>query len=152
MRIYRKHHTLIVQSEILIKVAGFVSAGTYGAENAKASAFFPIIFVRSEEYATPLFINHERIHFRQQLETLFIGSWLLHLFEDVYSRVFLKMKSPEYYLYRAVEQEAYRNQHNLSYLQTRPWFSTFSYIKDKRTITFIPDRAPEVTIGEKILK
>ena len=149
MRIYRKHHTFIVESETLIKVAGFVSVGRYGAKNAKASAFFPFIFVKSEEYATPLFINHERIHFRQQLETFFIGSWLLHLFEDVYSRVFLKMKYPEYCLYRAVEQEAYRNQHNLSYLDTRPWFSTFSYIKDKRTITFIPDKPPEVVVGKK---
>jgi hypothetical protein len=133
-------------------VAGFISAGTYGAREAKASAFFPFIFVRAEEYATPLFINHERIHFRQQLEMLFIGNWLLQLIEDIYSRVFLKMKSPEYYLYRAIEQEAYRNQHNLSYLQTRPLFNTFLYMKDKRVITFIPDKAPEVNVGEKLTK
>lgn len=150
MKIYRRHHSLIVQSKTLIKVAGFISAGKYGAREAKASAFFPFIFVRAEEYATPLFVNHERIHFRQQLEMLFIGSWVLQLIEDIYSRVFLKMKSPEYYLYRSVEQEAYRNQHNLSYLDTRPWFSTFLYINDKRTITFIPDKAPEVIIGEKM--
>ena len=66
--------------------------------------------------------------------------------------MFLKMKYPEYYLYRAIEQEAYRNQHNLSYLQIRPWFSVFQYTKDKRTLTFIPDKAPEVSVGEKFIK
>jgi len=62
------------------------------------------------------------------------------------------MKYPEYYLFRAVEQEAYRNQHNLSYLRTRPWFGIFLYIKDKRTLTFIPDKAPEVIVGKKLTK
>ena len=150
MKIYRKQKTFIIQSETLVKIAGLLSGGIYGAKNAKAAAFFPFIFLRNEDYATPIFINHERIHFQQQLETLFIGSWLLQLFEDVYSRLFLKMKYPEYYLYRAIEQEAYRNQHNLFYLQTRPRFTIFSYIKNKRVLTFIPDKAPEVIVGEKL--
>ena len=125
---------------------------TNHAARGVASAKLLFIFLRSEEYATPVFINHERIHFQQQLETLYIGSWLLQFFEDIYSRVFLKMKYPEYYLFRAVEQEAYRNHHNLSYLRTRPWFGIFLYIKDKRTLTFIPDKAPEVIVGKKLTK
>jgi hypothetical protein len=104
--------------------------------------------VRAEEYATLIFINHERIHFRQQLETLFIGSWILHLIEDLYSRLFLKLKANDYYLYRAVEQEAYRNQHDMDYLKNRKLFSLFRYVRDKRQLTFVAGKAPEVTVGE----
>jgi len=64
MRLYRKHNALIFESETVLKLAGFISNGKHGAVHAKAAAFFPFVFVRDEEYATPIFINHERIHFR----------------------------------------------------------------------------------------
>jgi len=77
MKFYRRHGASIVESEALIKFVGYLSAGVTGSKETKAGAFFPFVFVREERYATPIFINHERIHFRQQLETLFIGSWIL---------------------------------------------------------------------------
>jgi hypothetical protein len=150
MKFYRKYGALIIESEILVKTAGFLSAGNKGARDAKAAAFIPFVFVRKEEYATLIFINHERIHFRQQIETLIIGSWILHIIEDIYSRLFLKLKSPECYLYRAVEQEAYRNQHDMNYLKNRKWFSLFKYVTDKRQLTFVEGSAPEITIGDPI--
>ncbi len=150
MRFYRKHDALIVESEWIVKVSGLLMAGSKGARDAKAAAFFPFVFVRKAEYATPIFINHERIHFRQQLETLFVGSWILHFCEDLYSRLFLKLKAPDYYLYRAVEQEAYRNQHDMDYLKNRKWFSLFKYISDKRRLSFVEGKAPEVIIGDTL--
>lgn len=150
MKLYRKHEALIVESELVVKLAGLLMVGRKGADEAKAAAFVPFVFVRKEEYATPIFINHERIHFKQQLETLIIGSWILHILEDLYSRLFLGLKAPDYYLYRAVEQEAYRNQHDMDYLKNRKWFSVFKYITDKRQLTFIEGKAPEVIIGDKL--
>jgi len=150
MKIYKRHGALIIESEWIVRSSGFLMAGKKGFNDAKAAAFVPFIFVRDEKYTTPIFINHERIHFKQQLETLIIGSWILHLIEDLYSRLFLKLKEPDYYLYRAVEQEAYRNQHNMEYLKNRKWFTLFKYIRDKREITFVKDRAPEVIIGKSL--
>ena len=141
---------MVCESEFLVKIAGFLSMGRKGARSAKAAAFFPFVFVRAEKYATPMFLNHENIHFRQQLETLFIGALLLQIVEDVYSRLFLRLKAPEYYLYRAMEQEAYRNQHDFSYLQNRRLFSLFKYFKDKRQLNFVPGSEPEVIIGESL--
>ncbi len=148
MKIYRRYGATVIQSPTLITIAGFTSGGRESAKLAKAAAVFPFVIVRDEKYATPIFINHERIHFRQQIETMFVGSILLHLLEDTYSRLFLKLKHPDYYLYRACEQEAYRNQDNLNYLKNRPWFSIFKYITNKRRLSFITDRAPEVRVGE----
>ena len=149
MKIYRKHGALVVESEWIVKLSGLSMAGKKGLKDAKAAAFVPFVFVRSEEYATPIFINHERIHFKQQLETLIIGSWILHIFEDLYSRLYLKLKGPDYYLYRAVEQEAYRNQHNMEYLKNRKLFSVFKYVSNKRKLSFVEDKAPEVVIAEQ---
>ena len=146
MKIYSINGTPIIESERLIRIIGFLSAGKYGAEHSKAAALFPFMFVQKKEYATPIFVNHERIHFRQQIELLFIGSLLLNLIEDFYARFFLKLEASDSYLYRATEQEAYINQHNLKYLENRSSYSIFSYLKNKRKITFIEERLPEVTI------
>ncbi|MEZ4103937.1 MAG: hypothetical protein R3B60_01490 [Candidatus Paceibacterota bacterium] len=136
-------------SENLVRLAGFVSFGDEGSKKAKAAAFFPFIFVKSEKYITPVFINHEKIHFRQQLETLFLGIFILNVIEDIYSMLFLKLQGQDRYLYRASEQEAYRNQLNLKYLEKRKIFSLFKFIKDKRKLQFIEGRLPEVIVGER---
>ncbi len=149
MQLCRKHGANIIESELLVKIAGYFSSGKSGAQKAKAAAIFPFIFVRKEEYATPVFINHERIHFRQQLETLFIGCLVLGFIEDIYSGLLLRLNPENRYLYRAVEQEAYRNQENLNYLKNRQIFSLFNYLRDKRKLTFIENKAPLVQVGEK---
>ncbi len=146
MKLYRKHGAIIVESPILVGVAGFLSLGKKGYRDAKAAAFFPFVFVKSWEYAAPVFVNHERIHFRQQMETLFIGMYFIQIYEDLYSRLFLKLKAPEYYLYRAHEQEAYLNQANLNYLKTRKIFSLFKHTKQKQRIRFIEGQNPLVEI------
>lgn len=151
MKIYRKHGAWILQSESLVKFFGFLAVGRHGAKKAKGAAIFPFVVLRKSEYAKPLIINHEKIHFRQQLETLFIGAFLLGLFEGLYARYVLRLKAPDYYLYRAAEQEAYRNQHNIDYLKNRKWFSLFKYIKDKKKMQFVKGREPEVIVGDQQL-
>lgn len=149
MKVYRKHSALIVESELLIMCIGWLMVGSHGMTEAKAAAFWPFLFIRKPEYATPMFINHERIHFRQQLETFFIGLWLWHIGEDFYSRVILRLKAPDYHYYRAVEQEAYQHQHDLTYLKERRPYAFLKYVRNKRKISPITSRPPEVLVGEK---
>lgn len=138
----------VVTSKTIVAIAGFISSGRHGAEKAKAAAFFPFIFVRAEKFATPIFINHERIHFRQQLELLFIGVWILSFCEDLYAKLILKLSPKETYLRRAVEQEAYLNQTDLEYLKNRPPFQLLRFINNKKKLEFSPGRAPEVWVIE----
>ena len=81
-------------------------------------AILPFIFIPREDGKENLqLINHERIHLRQQLELLFIG-FVIWYFIELYKKG-----------YRGIsfEKEAYQNQHNLDYLNTRKWFSFYKY-------------------------
>ena len=103
---------------------------------ARAAAFFPFIIFRSEEEKAPWIINHERIHFRQQLETAFVGLMVWSFLETLYTRFVLGKSLKEAYLWRSSEQEAYRNQQDFQYLENRSLWAQFRYLKDKKTFTF----------------
>ena len=66
--------------------------------------------------------NHEAIHFQQYLETLFIGFLLVYLW-DWLMGLFKYRDGHKAYLSIRAEQEAYRHQQDLTYLQTgrRRW-------------------------------
>ncbi len=118
------------------KLTWFCGLWSGSPKLARAAAFFPFIVFRSEEEKVPWLINHERIHFHQQLETAFIGLLIWSFLETLYARFVLGKTLEEAYLYRSSEQEAYRNQQNFSYLESRPLWEQFRYIKDKRAFTF----------------
>jgi hypothetical protein len=81
-------------------------------------------------------INHELIHFRQQLETLFIGSILFDVLESLYACMVLGKTFSDAYKWRSSEQEAYRNQLNANYLHDRRLWTRFKYLTDKKMFTF----------------
>ena len=88
-------------------------------------AIFPFIFVRDQTSKTnSVLINHEKIHFRQQLELLFIGFIIWY-----YIAMFRKG-------YRGIsfEKEAYENQGNLDYVKNRPWFAFLKYQNKRNTL------------------
>ena len=118
------------------KLAWFWGIWSGSPKLARAAAFFPFIIFRSEKEKTPRIINHERIHFRQQLETAFVGLLIWSFFETLYARLVLGKTLKEAYLYRSSEQEAYRNQQDFQYLENRPVLAQFKYIKDKKAFTF----------------
>jgi len=122
----------LVVSEFLVRIIGRIGTGS---NEAKGLAFFPFIFVRSEEFVLPWLIDHERIHHRQEIETLFIGIILLSLFEVLYARVVLRKNKMQSYLYTAAEQEAYLNMHDTTYLTKRSVGAFFKYITQKREFT-----------------
>lgn len=129
MKIIPKNGYILIISKKLVWFSGLL-AGV--SEKAKGSAFFPFIFVKSDEFIQPWLITHERIHFRQQIETLFVGSILLSIFEKLYAHFILKKSWFDSYLWSSGEQEAYLNQSNPKYLNSRKFWSQFFYIKNKR--------------------
>lgn len=64
-------------------------------------------------------INHEKIHWQQQIELLIIPFYILYIFE-----FFIKG-----YDNISFEREAYANDKNLNYLKNRKRFSWIKYFK-----------------------
>ena len=97
-----------------------------------AMAVWPIIFIRKDwiddikerspeswENRYERTINHEKIHFQQQKELLFVGFYLLYLiFWIIYG-----------YRNMPFEKEAYDNQSDILYLSNRKHFAFLKYLK-----------------------
>ena len=128
---FHKGYILVV-APWLVYIAAYLT-GT--PEQAKAAALFPFIVVRDMSVVEPWVINHERIHFRQEVELLFIGFWILYLFEYLFSRLVLRFPAREAYLYQSGEQEAYLNQHNFNYLNERKPYTRLKYLFHKTKFT-----------------
>ncbi len=93
---------------------------------------FPFIIVRHTP-PTPfanLVINHEKIHFRQAWELFIVGFYIQYGIEFLINLIRYKNR---HRAYRAVsfEQEAYANQYNFNYLQTREPYNWVQYIGRK---------------------
>lgn len=73
-----------------------------------------------------ILINHEKIHWKQQLEMLVIPFYIWYLLE--YSMRYFK--SPRT-AYRNIsfEKESYTNENNLEYLKSRKMYSWIKYLK-----------------------
>jgi len=70
-----------------------------------------------EHQANPSTINHEKIHWYQQVEMLIVPFYIWYLVEFLIRRV--SHKKNDAYLGILFEREAFANQDNLTYLQTR---------------------------------
>jgi len=87
----------------------------------KAMAIWPIIFVRKDKAITDIDLNHERIHFRQQIELLLIGFYVVYLLEFLLKWYLLKDKK-QAYKNISFEKEAYNNEADKNYLTNRKLF------------------------------
>lgn len=88
--------------------------------NAIGLCFFIFIVVHPDldKYTKMDVINHEKIHYRQQLELLFIGQWILYgLFQLIYG-----------YKNNPFELEANEYERNYSYLRTRKAYKWIKYL------------------------
>ncbi len=72
-----------------------------------------------------VFINHERIHLRQQLEMLVLPFFIWYITEYVIRYIYYR-NSYKAYSNISFEREAYRNESNLNYLKNR---SSWAFIK-----------------------
>lgn len=88
---------------------------------------YPFIFVRNKEDKTSVFINHEKIHLRQQTELLFIIFYLWYGIEFLYK--YMKYRNV-YQAYKDIcfEKEAYFYEVQLDYLKKRKMFSFLKFV------------------------
>jgi len=95
----------------------------------KAIALFPFILIRDNfETNNLVLINHERIHLRQQLELLIIPFYVLYFIDYILKIILFKDKNKAYKNI-LFEREAYLNEENMDYLQTRPFWNWTRYLK-----------------------
>lgn len=88
---------------------------------------FPFVFVKYRwDKENLFFLNHERIHLRQQLELLVIPFYLWYIFEFFVRLIQYKNKN---LAYRNIsfEREAYANETNLAYLKQRSFLKFLNY-------------------------
>jgi hypothetical protein len=96
-------------------------------------SFFIFIWISRLETQKDRLIRHERIHFKQQLELIFVLHWLLYAVFYLISRI----KGQRHYIayrYNPFELEAYENDLDMEYLKKRKWFSWVKYISRFREI------------------
>ena len=92
---------------------------------------FPFVFVKhSGDKANSFFINHEKIHLRQQLELLILPFFIWYGLEYVF-RLFQYKNTYLAYKNICFEREAYDNESNLNYLKNRKFFKFIDYLKLK---------------------
>ncbi len=88
---------------------------------------FPFVLVNTKKDLRDLvFLNHEKIHLRQQLELLIIPFYVMYLLEFLVKWMVLKNR---FKAYKSIsfEREAYENERNLNYLKKRKMFVFFNY-------------------------
>lgn len=88
---------------------------------------FPFVFIKTTELkADAIFINHERIHLRQQIELLVVPFFILYGLEFLMR--FIHYKS-WHIAYRNIsfEREAYNNEKDLNYLKSRSLWRFLKY-------------------------
>ncbi|HKX86611.1 MAG TPA: hypothetical protein VJL37_08055 [Flavobacterium sp.] len=91
--------------------------------------FFPFVFMKDKnDRQNPVFVNHERIHIRQQLELLILPFFIWYGIEFVCRWIQYKNRH-EGYRNISFEREAYANEKDLDYLKSRPFwgFSRFVF-------------------------
>lgn len=94
---------------------------------------YPFIFLsHAGDKDNAVFINHERIHLRQQIEMLILPFFIWYFFEYLVLMVQYKNRN---LAYRNIsfEREAYANETNLDYLKTRGLFNAFNYLSFKNS-------------------
>ena len=97
----------------------------------RGMAVFPFVLVKYDfDKTNRVFVNHEKIHLRQQIEMLILPFFIWYVFEFLIRLIQYKNKD---LAYRNIsfEREAYRNESDLNYLKKRSFFGFLNYIKSK---------------------
>lgn len=87
---------------------------------------FGSFWARDISWIDKYVINHERVHTAQQRELLFIGFYILSFIEWVV-RYIHHRNWHKAYKNISFEKEAYSNDHNLNYLQSRVHFQQWRF-------------------------
>lgn len=85
------------------------------------------IFIEDKYWDDEFVLNHEKIHWYQQLEMLFIFFYLWYFFEWL---IRLVLNQTNAYDSISFEKEAYYNEKDFDYLMKRKSFAWFRYLKN----------------------
>lgn len=89
---------------------------------------FPFVFMADkEDKLNVVFINHEKIHIRQQLELLVLPFYIWYFLEFLV-RWFQYKNTFEAYKNISFEREAYSNEKDLNYLKQRSFWRFLKYL------------------------
>ena len=89
---------------------------------------FPFVLMKNDlDKSNQLFLNHEKIHLRQQLELLILPFFIWYFLEYAVRLVQYKNKDVAYQNI-SFEREAYANETNLDYLKHRSFFRFLNYL------------------------
>ncbi len=91
----------------------------------KAINLFGVLFVRGKAKIDNVSLNHEEIHTAQMKELLYIFFYLWYFIEWII-RLFMKGSA---YRNISFEREAYSNEDDVIYLESRKRFAWIKYIK-----------------------
>ncbi|WP_433835821.1 hypothetical protein [Flavobacterium anhuiense] len=97
----------------------------------RGMAVFPFVLMKYDfDKANRVFVNHEKIHLRQQLEMLVLPFFTWYVLEFFIRLIQYKNKD---LAYRNIsfEREAYEKETDLNYLKNRSFFQFLHYIKLK---------------------
>ena len=83
-----------------------------------------------DDWSDQYVINHEKIHWKQQLEMLIIPFYIWYLTELFIRRTFISKHDA--YTCLSFEREAYQNQYDIGYLKRRKPYSWVKYLKMKK--------------------
>jgi len=91
-------------------------------------SIYPFVVVSERKYReNGIFINHEKIHIRQQIEMLVLPFFIWYVLEYFVRLIQYKNRN---LAYRNIsfEREAYAKEHDLDYLKTRRFWKFLSYL------------------------
>jgi len=94
---------------------------------ASAMALYPFILLKENACKdNPVLINHEKIHLRQQAELGIVFFYLWYSLEFLYGLLRFRNRR-EAYNRISFEREAYAHEHDLDYLNRRPFWNFLRY-------------------------
>ena len=89
--------------------------------------FYPFVFLADkDDKLNEVFINHEKIHIRQQLELLIVPFYLWYFVEYLFRLLQFRNRKKAYYSI-SFEKEAYANEKDLEYLKSRSFWRFLRY-------------------------
>ena len=96
--------------------------------NFKGITLYPFVILKNASLKKDkVFVNHERIHLRQQLELLIIFFYIWYFLEFMF-RYMKNGNALKAYKNISFEREAYRREGSLDYLRKRPFWAFLKFM------------------------
>lgn len=92
-------------------------------------SIYPFILLKNSDLKNDeVFLNHEKIHLRQQIQLAIVLFFVWYALEYFYLLI-KKQNKRNAYRNISFEKEAYDNEDNLDYLKKKQWWNFLNYYK-----------------------